>query len=169
MDVSFRPFSTRTGSSVRWSFPFLLPIIFLIILCLAGCMRTRSLLGGRMILDIAIADDANRNSPIAVDLVMVYDEQTMNRLLQLSARQWFAERTQIKKDNLDASGLTTYEWEWVPGQMIGLVELPLDPKAEAGILFANYLVPGAHRFRIDPGKDWVIRLYSDTVSVEPMN
>lgn len=139
----------------------------------AGCSnigaRTRSFFGGQVLIDITVEPDANRNSPVAMDLLIVYDEALLSQLLKLTAKEWFTQRDQIKKDHLEDSGLETWEWEWVPGQLVPPLELPLKPDAEGAIVFVDYLSAGAHRFRVDPFEDQMIHFHEDHVTIEPMN
>ena len=154
----------------------LLPFILAAQLILCGCgitkapkaiyLRTRSLAGGSLDVTVKIAEDANQNSPIAVELMVVYDEELMARLLKMTASQWFAERDQIRRDYKDGEGFDSWGWEWVPGQKIPVQELPLKPSAQGALVFADYAVPGTHRFRIDPFEDIIIHLKNTEFVVE---
>ncbi len=148
---------------------FLLSLFFLIIsVCFISCVRTRAMLGGKIRIDVTISEKANQSSPVALDLLMIADEELLDQLLKLTAKQWFERRDQIKKDYLKDSGLKTWEWEWVPGQAVPIIEIPLQPQAEGAIIFADYHTPGAHRFRIDPAEDILIYLDENDASVEIM-
>lgn len=150
--------------------------VALVVFCTAALIacsnigaRTRSFFGGQVRMDVTVEPNANRNSPVAMDLLIVYDEALLSQLLKLTAKEWFAQRDQIKKDHLEDSGLDTWEWEWVPGQLVPLIELPLKPNAEGALIFVDYLASGAHRFRVDPFEDQMIHFHEDHVTIEPMN
>jgi type VI secretion system protein len=129
-------------------------------------LRARALAGGDVDVTVNIASDANRNSPIAVAVLVVYDEDLMAKLLQMTAAQWFEQRMQLRRDFKDGEGFDSWEWEWVPGQRIPVQSLPLKPPAKGALVFADYAVPGIHRFRIDPFKDIVIHLKETAFTVE---
>ena len=121
-------------------------------------LRSRALAGGSVDVTVHIAADANQNSPVAVDLLVVYDEGLMAKLLQMTAREWFAQRDQIRRDFKDGEGFDAWGWEWIPAQKIPVQELPLKPSALGALVFADYDSPGTHRFRIDPFEDIVLHL-----------
>ena len=150
--------------------------IALVVLILSGCgiskapkaimLRARSMTGSRVDVRVIVAPDANQNSPLAVDLLYVYDAKLLDQLLKLNASEWFAQRKQLKRDLLPGEGAEIWSWEWVPGQQIPIQQLPIKTSAEAGLVFANYLTPGNHRFRIDPFEDIVIQLGERDLTVE---
>jgi type VI secretion system protein len=125
-----------------------------------GCgvaTRARSLLGGRVDVRVALSETANRNHPVAADLVVVRDPELLERLLGMSAREWFRQRDQIQRDFLPGKDLDVWSWEWVPGQRVPEQEIPLAAGAEGGIVFADYRTPGAHRARFNPFSDVFIQ------------
>ncbi|MCY0388385.1 hypothetical protein OVY01_14295 [Robbsia sp. Bb-Pol-6] len=95
------------------------------------------------------AADANRNSPVAVDLVLVSDAKALDGIMTLSAAQWFATRGDLLATFPD--GIRCRGWEIVPGQTITSVErvLPSGKRIVAALVFARYESAGAHRARLD--------------------
>jgi len=59
----------------------------------------RSMFGGALPFHVTIAPDANENSAIAVDLVVVYDAKLADELLKLPAAKWFAGKEQFARDH----------------------------------------------------------------------
>ncbi len=112
--------------------------------------RTKAMMGGKLNVEVSVAEDANQNRPIAMDLIVVYDEKLLEQILEMSSRDWFEKKNQIRRDYLKGEGFDSWEWEWVPGQPVPLQKLPLKPKALSGFIFADYLSKGKHRYRIDP-------------------
>lgn len=93
--------------------------------------------------------DANQNSAIAVDLVIVYDEEVEKTLGKLSAAKYFASSKQLLLDN--PTLLDIWHWELVPGQIVQNFEPPQEQgDAYAAYVFANYLTPGDHRLKVAP-------------------
>ena len=164
-------------SRVLHSIPFrdigMFHIAILSLLFLAGVfvscgigVRTKAALGDKLNVKVDISQNANTNSPIALDVVLVYDEALLKQLIKMPSREWFEKREQITRDHIKGNGLDYWAWEFVPGQNVETQVLPLKPKAKGGIVFANYFTPGEHRFRIDPFKDFIIHLNEKLFTVE---
>lgn len=99
--------------------------------------------------------DANQNSAIAVDLVLVYNQELAKTIGKLTAAKYFAMSKQLLLDN--PTLLDIWHWELVPGQIVEDFEPPQDNgEAFAGYVFANYLSPGEHRIKI--GADGVVKV-----------
>ncbi len=146
---------------------FFICICFCIMLVSCGAgVRARSLLGGKLHVTVNISDKVNQNAPIATDLLLVYNEKLCEDLLKMSAKDWFRQKEQIKRDYREGESLDYWEWEWVPGQQVPLQELDLKAGAVGGLLFAGYNTPGAHRVRIDPLQNMVIHLSEKDFRVE---
>lgn len=124
----------------------------------ASYVRARSLLGGKVEVQIVVSPEANQNSPVAVDLLFVYDNQLMEQLLGMPAMEWFEKRRQIRRDYVRGKGFDSWEWEWVPGQDVPVQKLPLKPGAIGAVVFAKYHSEGPHRYRIDPFKGIMVLL-----------
>lgn len=112
-----------------------------------------------------IADpDANDNSAIPVEYIVVYDQQLFVKLLALSARQYFQQERQLKNDSPNV--LETWRWEVIPGQ--ALIEQPAKYTGEdpvGAIVFADYYSPGDHRVRVGSGDQVRIELKKDNFFV----
>lgn len=130
-------------------------------------VRTRALAGGKLDVAVDVARQANQNSPVAVSLLLVYDAQLLEQLKAMPASQWFEKRAQIRENFPGNAGFESWDWEWVPGQIVCPRELPLRASAKAGIVFANYLTPGEHRAVFKPTKALKINLLEEVFNVEP--
>ncbi len=124
----------------------------------ATAVRARSMVGGKVEVQIVISPKANQNSPVAVDLLFVYDDKLMERLLGMPAVEWFEKRRQIRRDYVRGEGFDSWEWEWVPGQAIPVQKLPLKPTAIGAVVFGKSHSEGPHRYRIDPFKGIIVLL-----------
>lgn len=101
-------------------------------------------------LSIAVSTQANLDTPIAVDAVLVRNAQLLDALLDLPSAKWFAQRDQWRRDHPD--DLTVVSYEVVPGQQIAAAPFAFGGQRGAGVVvFANYQTPGAHRIRLDTG------------------
>lgn len=138
-------------------------IILLLALCTGGCgMPKRQFasltgLGDKLSLQVTTSNGANQNSPVAMDVVLVSDKKLLGVLDKLSASDWFQKRAQIELDHPGKIQVLT-DLQLVPGQRYGPVKLKFNPRFVAGILFANYFTPGAHRAVIDIHKPLVVNL-----------
>ena len=113
---------------------------------------------------IRVAPGANQDSPVPLELVVVYDKRMLAEVEQLSARDWFQRRAQFERDY--PNGFRSMRWEFVPGQSIALHPLELSRRGARGALvFADYLSEGDHRLRLDPYKQVIIELRDQDVVV----
>lgn len=98
-------------------------------------------------LRVTIAADANNNSPVIFSVVLPRNKTAIKKLLELTAKQWFAQREQILRDY--RTDLDEAYYEFVPGQQVPEL-LPRGGRGRLqGILFVNYHTPGAHRYTFD--------------------
>ena len=117
-------------------------------------------------IEIEVAQGANQDSPIAIDVVDIHDEQMVPLLLQMTAHDWFQKRNQIAQ--AFPTGFDLASFEVVPGQKGPSEEVPSKSKsAIAAFVFANYAADGTHRARIDALKHAFIELGSKDFSVQP--
>jgi type VI secretion system protein len=92
--------------------------------------------------------DANNNSPVAVDVVMISDPAFFDKLLALRATQWFQDRDDLVATYPQA--VRYRSWEVVPGESLSIDKRTFDgPRVTGVLVFARYTSPGAHRQRID--------------------
>lgn len=104
---------------------------------------------------IAADPDANANSAIALDVVFVRDNQTLEKLQVIPATRWFATRQELQRTFPEA--LIVHSLELVPSQTLRLTEAELGSPRVAGVLlFANYFSPGEHRLRLPVLKNGVL-------------
>jgi type VI secretion system protein len=115
---------------------------------------------------VHILPAANRNNPVAVDLVLVSDKKLLKELMKMSARDWFAQKHQVQLDYPKEKDLSAGSWEWVPGQSVKLDRLNVRYEVVGGIVFANYLTEGVHRASIDPRKPFLLTLGEEDLCVQ---
>ena len=119
-------------------------------------VRTRKLLGGDIQFRARVAPNANQNNPVALEFLLVYDDKLLETLEKTNAKDWFMNRDQFHQDY--PKGFDSWYWEWIPGQKVKDEKMPLKPNAKAALLFANYLVPGDNRAKLDPYKSVTVNL-----------
>jgi type VI secretion system protein len=120
----------------------------------------------RLDVKVHVSPTANKNNPVAVDLVLVTDKKLLKELTKMSAKDWFEQRHQVQLDYPKETDLTAGSWEWVPGQAVRLDRLPIKLEIIGGVVFAKYFNDGAHRAVINPRKDFVLTLGEDDLCVQ---
>lgn len=113
--------------------------------------------------------DANQNSAIAIDLVMVYNIELLKTIGKMSAAKYFTSVRQLLIDN--PLLLDIWHWELVPGQMVVGFAPPQDKGPAFGAyVFANYLTPGDRRLKVAPdGIVDILLLRDDLVNLALKN
>lgn len=117
----------------------------------AGCSfptKVRSMFGGELPFFVTVAPDANENSAVAVDVVVVYNKMVLDQLMKLKASEWFAGKSQFLNDHRD--DIAVRGWEWIPNQVVPQQSIEYRAGAQKVVLFADYASDGVHRAAIDP-------------------
>jgi type VI secretion system protein len=98
-------------------------------------------------LAFAAAADANDNSALAVDVVLVKDKAMLDTLAAMPAARYFAAKADLQRTYPDA--LKAIGVEITPGQLIRIERGRFGAeRAWAALAFANYAAPGEHRLRV---------------------
>ncbi len=128
---------------------------------LCACSLLTPIWGPRIELErltLNVVEQANDDAPIAVDFVAAKEADLFRQISGLSARQWFSEREQYRRDFRQQ--LSVWSLELVPGQFMEVRDFPFAGKRAAGmVVFADYGVPGAHRLRL--GEEHSVRIRFD--------
>ncbi len=133
----------------------------------AGCSSGYE--GRRLRLEVATTARANKNSPVPLTLVAIRDPKLFERISKLTAKQWYEQREQIRRDFPSGTAFAEWDWEFVPGQSPPPMVIEVDGKATGAVIFANYRAPGDHRFRIGPQRRMRIDLGDDDFVVSPLD
>lgn len=142
-------------------------LLTLVLLCALGCgANRRSFFGGDVAVRVEADPEINQNSPVAVEMIVVYDKDLLEALLAKTAREWFQSRAQVFKDHPGDKDFVSVTWEVVPGQSLPAQEVSFGTGARGGIVFADYFSEGAHRARFDPHQDLRIHLQDKDFSLE---
>jgi type VI secretion system protein len=150
----------------RWlAAPFLAAMLFSLG-SLGGCSGGIAPL--RMLLEFSVVPRSNQNAPVALSFVAVIDPKLVEKIEGMTAKQWFAQRSQMRRDYPGDDAFVEWEWEYVPGQTPPPVVIEIDGRATAAFLFANYSAPGDHRFRIGPFRRLWIEVGAEDVTIRPL-
>ena len=143
--------------------------LLLSLLTLSGCRTTRSLFGGDLTAEVLTDVEINRNSPVQMELLVVYDNLLLEQASALTAQAWFTQRQGILRNYTSEEAYVSRYWELVPGQPRFQEEISFNVGARGVLVFANYSTPGDHRYRTDPHQDLLIHLGDTDVSVRPLD
>lgn len=109
------------------------------------------------------AENANGNSPIPLDLVLISDDAVTAPVVALNAADWFQRREQFLRDF--PGKLRIMSFELVPGSTVAARPVDRSPRPVAAVVFANYQVPGAHRLRLSDQTDLIVALGEREISI----
>lgn len=114
-----------------------------------------------------VSPQANDNAAIAVDLVLAKSQILADTVGKLSAADWFARKSQFKRDFPD--DLVVVSWELVPGQVILPANVDPDPKVWGAYFFARYAGAGDHRASVGADRSVAVVLDDNDLSVMPVH
>lgn len=137
-------------------------IVTLLLSCSVG-RKVRSAFGGKLPIEVTIAGEANDNSPVAVDLLLVYDDKLVDKLTEMPAADWFKNKEQYVADH---PAIVVKSWEWTPGQTIDPIQVEYRAGARNVVLFADYQTEGPHREVVGRPKPFKLILGARDLSVE---
>ena len=138
-------------------------VIFLFLNSCSVGKKVRSAFGGQLPIEVKVMPEANDNSPVAVDLLIVYDEKLIDELLKIPATDWFAKRKQFLADH---PAVKVQGWEWVPGQVVEPIKIEYGAGARNVVLYADYHTEGDHRAVVAPPRPFRLLLGERDLSVE---
>jgi type VI secretion system protein len=126
-------------------------LLMSVVLCIEGCSifsKTPSpVTPDWQSIVVAADDDANTNSPVAIDIVLALDQTMVDSLLATSASKWFATKGDVQRTF--AKSIIVFSYEIVPRQSVKLDHQALSAKKILGaFVFADYSTPGDHRQRL---------------------
>jgi hypothetical protein len=138
-------FTFSANSGIR-TYPFAWLLLSAILLAAGPAFQRAEAIGlGRkeLTLNVTVAKDVNRDSPVSVDVVLVKDKKTLSEIAAMTSRIWFEKKTDVLRMKGKQVHVTSFEWtpsEVVPRQHVN------DTGGQAGILlFAGYSTKGEHR------------------------
>jgi type VI secretion system protein len=140
---------------------------------LAGCgvskglakraTRVARVSSGKMSLQVAISPDANQNSPVAVDVLLIKDKSLLKAAQGMSAKDWFAKKRQLT--NQYPKAVEVQSWEWIPGQTIGPISFVVPVDVEGAMMFARYASDGPHSLPLPTSGKVAVCLGSEDLKI----
>lgn len=140
-------------------------ILSVLLILTSGCSLWQSRVDISSVV-IDVAQDANDNAPVAVDMVAISDAALIAQIQSLSAEQWFTAKPQLLRDAPNA--LHIWSLELVPGSHFVTENNPLKgTPAQAIVLFARYRSDGDHRLRLDKTTSLHLLLMTNDIALAP--
>ena len=147
----------------------LLCLALALIAAIAGCGHARKVVNRvappkPINLNVGIAPAVNGNSPIALDLVLIKDDNFWKTAPGMAAKDWFEKKKELQRRY--GSKLQVYSWEWVPCQPIVAIRVTVPRGLSGAMVFVNYLTPGTHSAPVPLGGRVIIALRQDDFAME---
>ncbi len=144
-------------------------VLIALVLASCGALKVKSWFGGRFTVEVRIAEGMNQDSPVAVEVLLVYNKKLLGKLAALTAKEWFDQREQYRRDYREGKDFDAWHWEWVPGQRVPDQQLGFGAGVRGGLIFANYGTPGnPHRAAVDPHQNLLLELGEDGFRIKPL-
>ena len=101
--------------------------------------------------------NVNGNAPVAVHLLIIYDDSVLGEVSKMTADQYFAAEPQLRKDH--SNDIDFFTWEVVPGQEMDDEPINMTQAyGKGGFVFARYSTPDAHREAIADEQEITLHL-----------
>lgn len=126
--------------------------------------RVAKLSNGKLSLEVTISRNANQNSPVAVDVLLIKDKEFLKTAQGLAASDWFAKKTQLRRQF--PKGVEVEGWEWVPNQTVPTVSVDVPVDTRAVMMFANYSSAGPHSASLPLHGSVIVSLDDEDFAVE---
>ena len=163
--------SKEKGHHVRWKYGAgWIAILLLAWTAEIGCSKVKKITNRATLrpspLDLSVGIDpaANKNSPVALDVVLIKDKNFWKTAPATSAKDWFAQKSDLQRRY--GKKLQVSSWEWVPGQPIAPITVKIPRWLSGAMVFANYPTPGTHSAPLPLGGKVSISLQKDDFKME---
>ncbi|MGS2718699.1 hypothetical protein ACVBE9_11030 [Eionea flava] len=146
-----------------------------VLLLISGCSSAKSALklvglgsdNALKKITIEAAANSNLDTPVALDIIFIYDEKITPLLSELNGPQWFQQKLSFSQRF--ANAIDIVDIEMVPLSRIESVSLPKKHKqAKNIVLFANYRTSdGQYMAELSHFKQLTIRLLNTQYTLQP--
>lgn len=112
-------------------------------------------------IEIVSSINANRNSAVSVDVVLIYDESLAGELKKMSARDWFKRKSEIHLNY--PSGVDIMSWEIVPASSIVSGGLPKKSRFAKNVLLFAFFANSDNPHRTDITQLKKVKVYLEEI------
>jgi hypothetical protein len=117
-----------------------------------------------VVLQVNLSADANADSVVPFDVVVVQNKTLLKTVSQMDAATWFGPKGRCNYRGGPKAKIQFYSWEFVPGQTFR-IDLPVTANTIAVLGFANYSTSGAHRVDFVTSGSQFVNMGEDGVHV----
>lgn len=114
----------------------------------------------QLVLQGRITADANSDSVIPFDVVVIQDKTLLKQIFQMDAATWFGPKGRCTFRNGAKAKVEFHSWEFVPGQTF-LVDVHVPRGTRAVFGFADYSTPGEHRIGMETSGSQIVEMDKD--------
>ncbi len=142
-------------------------LLFSIIFYLSGCSSIGPSFTTPVLLEeinILADQDANDGDATSLDVVICYDENLFQKLLNMKASTYFAKADELEQNNPDT--LERSHFEVVAGSTIREDIQKKSNRGVGALIFADIKAPGTHRYRVGSGVRVSVKLLQNSMEVE---
>ena len=141
------------------------------LICVMGCSTKKllQLLPARSTrISVITTDQTNDSSAIAIDFVAIYNQPLATALTRLSAAEWFKGQIQFQKDYTPKKDYQLWHYEFPALPQKHNIQINPGRKMIAILIFADYLSPGKHRYRLTKIEEMNITLNKNDFEITPL-
>ncbi len=146
-------------------------MVLIIVSFLTACSSSTCVETAEVFLELVsfnIQSNANNNSAVALDLVILYDKTLINKFLGMSASSYFGKKKQLTLDY--PVQMQVKNWEIVPGQKVTPYKVTFEyPLPQAAFFYAKLSSSGEHRQRVGDQKGLQIVLGKSNMSLRQLS
>jgi len=117
-----------------------------------------------LVLQVNLAADANGNSVVPFDVVLMRDKSMQKAISQMDAATWFGSKGRCNYRGGPKVKVEFHSWEFVPGQTYRL-DIVAETGTRAVLGFANYSNTGDHRVSFVTSGSQFVDLGDDGVHI----
>jgi type VI secretion system protein len=117
-----------------------------------------------VVLQVNLSADANADSVVPFDVVVVQNKTLLKTVSQMDAATWFGPKGRCNYRGGPKAKIQFYSWEFVPGQTFR-IDLSVTANTVAVLGFANYSTPGTHRVDFVTSGSQFVNMGEDGVHV----
>lgn len=137
----------------------------LAVLCVAGCKGGGANNVPVLLQEVKIAadKDANDGDATPVDVLVCYDKDILDKLMNMKAAGYFSQADEMEENNPKA--LERFHFEVIAGSTITEEIALRSARNVGGVIFAKIRAAGNHRYRLQSGATANVRLLHSAMRV----
>lgn len=119
-----------------------------------------------VVMQVNVAANANDNSVVPFDAVVIRDKKLLQQISQMDAATWFSAKGRCNYRDGAKAKVEFHSWEFVPGQTF-LIDVPAPGGVKGIVGFADYATPGDHRVTLKTSGSQIVNMRQDGIQALP--